>query len=171
MNKINIAYFNTPFGEMILGSFSDRICMADWKDRKARKVIDSRLQKGLNATFIKEDNVVLKKAKAELDDYFKGKSQKFNMPILFIGTAFQKNVWEALMHIPYGQTVSYKKLAQNIDHESSVRAVASAVGANAISILVPCHRVIGTDGSLRGYAGGLEAKLGLLEIENDLFSV
>jgi methylated-DNA-[protein]-cysteine S-methyltransferase len=171
MNTIHIQYLNTPLGEMILGSYEGRLCIADWRDRKRRESIDKRIQIGLNATFIEKEDFVLKLAKEELEAYFKGERQTFDIPLLLAGTIFQKKVWQALMQIPYGKTVSYKELAQYIDHEKAVRSVASAVGANAISLLIPCHRVIGSDGSLIGYAGGLRAKQGLLEIENNLFCV
>jgi len=171
LNKISIEYFTSPFGEMILGSYEDRLCMADWKDRKKRESIDKRVQKALKAIFIEEESSVLKQAKEELVEYFKGIRTTFDIPLLLVGTAFQKNVWEGLMQIPYGKTLSYKEFAKSLNYENAVRAVASAVGDNTNSIFVPCHRIIGTDGSLRGYAGGLKAKKGLLEIENNLFSV
>jgi len=171
MNQIHIQYIHTPVGEMIFGSYDDKLCIADWRYRKGRDTIDKRVQKGLSATFIEEESSVLVKAKEELGEYFKGHRKTFDTPLLLVGTEFQKNVWEALMQTPYGATASYGELAQNIDNEKAVRAVASAVGANAVSIFVPCHRIIGSDGSLTGYAGGLDAKSELLEIENNLFSV
>ena len=86
-----------------------------------------------------------------------------------VGTEFQKSVWEELLKIPYGQTASYLELSRAIGNEKAVRAVANANGANAIGIIIPCHRIIGSDGSLTGYAGGLDVKRKLLEIENNLF--
>jgi len=145
--------------------------MADWKDRKRRESIDKRVQKGLNAVFLEKEDSVLKHTKEELDAYFKSKRQTFDIPLLLVGTEFQKNVWKALMQVPYGRTASYGELARSIGHEKAVRAVASAVGANALSIFIPCHRIIGSDGSLSGYVGGLKAKQGLLKMENNLFSV
>ncbi len=145
--------------------------MADWRYRKMRDRIDRRVQKGLNATFVEEESVVLKKAKEELEAYFKGVRKRFDIPLLMVGTEFQKSVWQGLLQIPFGETVSYLDLAKGIDNQKAVRAVASAVGANAISLLIPCHRIIGTDGSLTGYAGGLDAKKKLLEIENNLFTI
>ncbi len=171
MNTINIQYYKTPVGEMILGSYDNKLCMADWRYRKRKESIDRRVQKGLNATFVEEESSVLKLAKEELEAYFKGLRTTFDIPLLLIGTQFQKSVWKGLLQIPFGTTASYKELAQNIDKEKAVRAVASAVGTNAISIFIPCHRVIGTDGSLTGYAGGLEAKKRLLEIENNVFMI
>jgi len=87
-----------------------------------------------------------------------------------VGTDFQRSVWDGLMQIPYGTTFSYLELAKRIDNEKAVRAVASASGANAISILIPCHRIIGANGDLVGYAGGLPAKKKLLELESNLFT-
>ena len=171
MRQIHIAYYNSPFGEMILGSYDDRLCMADWKDRKRRETIDKRVQKALKASFTEKEDYVLMQAKEELEAYFKGERQSFDSPLLLVGTALQKKVWQALLNIPYGNTVSYKEVAKKIGYEKAVRAVASAVGGNALSVFIPCHRVIGTNGSLTGYVGGLEAKKSLLEIENNLFSV
>ena len=171
MNKIDIQYINTPVGEMILGAYEGKLCMADWRDRKGRETIDKRVQNALEATFIENESSVLVKAKEELEAYFMGTRKTFDLPLLLAGTKFQKSVWQALTKIPYGTTITYGELAQKIDHEKAVRAVASAVGANAISIFIPCHRVVGADGALTGYAGGLDAKSELLEIENNLFSV
>lgn len=139
--------------------------MADWRYRKGRESIDRRVQKGLNATFIEEESPVLTLAKEELEAYFKGLRNTFDIPLLLVGTEFQKSIWQALLEIPFATTASYLDLAKGIHNEKAVRAVASAVGANAISIFIPCHRIIGSDGSLRGYAGGLEGKKKLLEVE------
>ncbi|MBF4983464.1 methylated-DNA--[protein]-cysteine S-methyltransferase [Nonlabens mediterrranea] len=104
----------------------------------------------------------------QLEEYFTKKRKHFNIPLLFTGTDFQKEVWNELLNIPYGQTISYLTLSRKLQKEKAIRAVASANGANAISILVPCHRVIATDGKLTGYAGGLTAKKKLLQLEGAL---
>ena len=101
----------------------------------------------------------------ELESYFSGKLQKFTVPIKLTGTDFRKRVWAALVNIPYGQTISYKQLAENIGQPGASRAVGGANNNNPISIIVPCHRVIGADGSLTGYGGGLDNKTFLLELE------
>ena len=103
--------------------------------------------------------------KAELDEYFGGRRRTFDIPLLTVGTDFQKSVWQALLEIPYGETRSYMQIAERIGTPKGVRAVAQALGANGISILIPCHRVIGADGTLTGFAGGLDAKRRLLETE------
>ncbi len=171
MDIIKIQYLKTPVGEIILGSYDNTLCMADWRYRKGRDSIDGRLQKSLHATFVEEASPVLKLAEEELKAYFQGLRQTFDLPLLMIGTEFQKSVWQGLLKIPFGTTASYMELAKSINKEKAVRAVASAVGANAISIFIPCHRIIGADGSLTGYAGGLDTKKKLLEIENNLFTI
>jgi len=171
MNTISIQYINTPVGEMILGAYDNKLCMVDWRYRKTRTTVDNRLQKGLSATYVEEESPVLTLAKEELEAYFKGLRKTFDVPLLMVGTEFQKSVWQALLKLPFGTTASYLDLAKGVNNEKAVRAVASAVGANAISILIPCHRIIGSDGSLTGYAGGLDAKKELLEIENNLFTI
>lgn len=108
---------------------------------------------------------VLLEAARQLDEYFKGRRTTFDIPLLPVGSAFQKRVWQQLQHIPYGSTVSYGELAAAIGSPDSVRAVANANGANAISIIIPCHRVIGSNGSLTGYGGGIAVKRFLLELE------
>ena len=171
MHKINIQYVQTPVGEMILGSYDNKLCMADWRYRKSRTTVDNRLQKGLSATYVEEESPVLTLAKEELEGYFKGLRKTFDIPLLMVGTEFQKSVWQELLKLPFGTTASYLDLAKGVNDEKAVRAVASAVGANAISILIPCHRIIGSDGSLTGYAGGLDTKKELLKIENNLFTI
>ena len=170
-DHISIQYYSSPVGEMILGSFEGKLCLADWRYRKMRRTIDARIQKALNAEYVKEDSEVIALARKQLEAYFKGKRKTFDVPLLMAGTEFQKSVWQGLMQIPYGTTASYLALAKNIGNEKAVRAVAAANGANAISIIIPCHRVIGSDGSLTGYAGGLEAKKSLLYLEQDLFTI
>jgi methylated-DNA-[protein]-cysteine S-methyltransferase len=118
------------------------------------------------ADWIEEDHVpVFIALRSQLADYFKGKRGSFDLPLAARGTAFQQRVWEALLKIECGQTVTYGALAESIGLASSVRAVAAAVGRNPISVIIPCHRVIGADGSLTGYAGGLERKRSLLVLE------
>ncbi len=104
---------------------------------------------------------------SELVKYFNGELKEFNLPIKLEGTAFQKNVWNKLMEIPYGQTTNYKEIAVKIENQKAVRAVGTANGNNPIWIVIPCHRVIASDGTLAGYAGGLEMKKFLLDLEKN----
>ncbi len=108
------------------------------------------------------------KAFDQLQEYFKGERQEFDLPLRFIGTEFQKKVWRALCDIPYGHTRSYKQIAAAVGNPKASRAVGMANNKNPLTIVVPCHRVIGSDGSLTGYAGGLERKTAFLELEKSL---
>ena len=170
MKYINIKYYDSPVGEILLGSYDGKLCISDWKYRKRRRAIDSRVQKSLQAEYVEKSSEVIEETIKQLEEYFAHKRKVFDIPLLMLGTDFQKSVWEGLIKIPYGKTASYLKLAKNIGNEKAVRAVATANGANAISILIPCHRIIGSDGSLTGYAGGLDVKRKLLELENNLFT-
>jgi len=167
-DKIKIEYFKTPFGELILGSFKDKLCLADWRYRKMRTAIDNRLQNALKAEYIETGSPIIEETKTKLKQYFEGKRESFDIPLHLVGTDFQKSVWNALIQIPFGKTQSYLALSRSLNNEKAIRAVATANGANAISIIIPCHRIIGSDGSLVGYAGGLNAKMKLLSLENAL---
>lgn len=163
--EINIQYWQSPAGAFILGSYGEKLCLADWQYRKQREKVDRRLQKTLKAEYRESSSNVIEETIAELEEYFVKKRKVFDIPLLLPGTDFQRSVWNGLMKIPYGSTVSYLDLAKSIGNEKAVRAVASANGANAISILIPCHRVIGSDGTLTGYAGSLDVKKKLLALE------
>ena len=130
-----------------------------------RAVIDKRLQNTLHAKYEIGNSEIITEAMAQLDEYFSRKRTAFDIPLAFIGTDFQKAVWNELLNIPYGTTISYAKLSQRLNNPKAIRAVAAANGANPISIFVPCHRVIGSNHKLTGYGGGLAAKKILLELE------
>lgn len=115
----------------------------------------------------KKETALIKKTYLELAEYFNGKRQIFNVPLSPEGTPFQKKVWEELKKIPYGQTATYKEIAKGIDNEKACRAVGMANNKNPIAVIIPCHRVIGSNGSLTGYAGGLTVKNKLLQIEHE----
>lgn len=165
-NTIEISTYKSPVGDLLLGSFENKLCLCDWKFRKMRAQIDQRIQQGLKAQYIEKESEVCQKTTQQLDEYFEGKRNSFDIPMLFVGTDFQQQVWQELIKIPYGKTMAYLQLSRNLNNEKAIRAVASANGANAISILVPCHRIIGSSGELIGYAGGLNTKKRLLSLEN-----
>jgi len=169
MNQINIKHHKTKYGEFIIGSFDNKICMIDWKYRKMRNSIDARILKSLNAKFVEKETPIIEETINQLDEYFNLERKRFDIPLLTVGTPFQQSVWEALLKIPYGTTSTYLQLSKDIQNKKAVRAVANANGANAISIIVPCHRIIGTNGELTGYAGGLGVKKKLLELEQNLY--
>ena len=164
-SSIFIQSYVSPCGQLLLGSYGDRLCLCDWATESPRPLVDHRLQHFLKASYRQGSTDVIEMARQQLDGYFRHKRRSFDIPLLFVGTDFQKEVWQALSTIPYGTTVSYAALAEQIGSPRSVRAVANANGVNAISIFAPCHRVIGSDGSLTGYAGGLAAKSFLLALE------
>ena len=166
MNSINIQYYKTKIGELILGSFNENLCLLDFRYRKMRWTVDNRIKIGLKADFLEQNDETLTEAKKQIDEYLSGNRKVFDIPLLTIGTNFQKSVWNALMTIPYGSTSTYSQLAEDIDNPKAVRAVASANGANAIALAIPCHRIIESNGNLGGYGGGLAVKKRLLELEN-----
>ena len=169
-HQIHIEYFKTSFGELLLGSFNNQLCIADWRYRNMRNAIDYRIKTVLNAFYVEQEDAVLEETKKQLLQYFKQERTIFDIPLLLVGTDFQKSVWSALIGISYGKTDSYLGLSKKLKNEKAIRAVASANGANAISIIVPCHRIIGSKGDLVGYAGGLTTKMKLLELENPSFN-
>lgn len=164
-DSIRIQYYQSPCGDLILGSYGDKLCLCDWQGEERRKLIDGRIRKGLKAKYVEGESQVIAKAIAQLDEYFDRKRNIFDLPLLFVGTDFQQEVWYELLNIPYGTTETYATLSQRLGNPKAVRAVAAANGANAISIFVPCHRVIGSNHKLTGYAGGLPAKQLLLKLE------
>ncbi|HNR43397.1 MAG TPA: methylated-DNA--[protein]-cysteine S-methyltransferase [Bacteroidales bacterium] len=167
MNLINIQYCKTRIGELILGSYAGRLCLMDFRYRKMRPAVDNRIKKGLAAEFREQNDEIIAEAIRQLEEYLAGHRTAFDIPVLMIGTDFQKDVWRALTEIPYGKTVTYTELAKAIKQENAVRAVAGANGANAIAIIIPCHRVIGSSGELTGYGGGLSVKKRLLKLERN----
>ena len=164
-NTIVVSRYESPCGVLRLGSLGDRLCLCDWQADGHSAHVDRRLKSLLGAELVAGTSSVTEMAATQLDGYFAGERFAFDVPMLFVGTDFQKEVWEALLSIPYGLTVTYGELARRIGKPGAVRAVANANGANAMSIFAPCHRVIGSDRSLTGYSGGLEAKEYLLKLE------
>ena len=118
------------------------------------------------ASSLQDSLSILDKTERELAEYFAGSRQSFDIPLLLAGTDFQKSVWQALSEIPYGDVVTYMDVSHAIGNPKAIRAVSQAIGSNPLSILIPCHRVVGSNGALTGYAGGIETKRCLLELEN-----
>ena len=165
MKNINIQYYKSIIGELIIGSYDGKLCLIDYRYRKMRDRIDNRIKTHLKAEYIIHNSEIIKETIKQLEEYFVQKRDKFDIPLIMLGSDFQKQVWEALINIPYGTTVSYKALSEKIGNPKAVRAVANANGANAIAIIIPCHRVVASNGGLGGYAGGLDAKKTLLKLE------
>lgn len=162
---IQCTVYDSPCGRLILGSIGDALCLCDWDIPPRRSVIDSRLKEGFNAELLYQPSAVTDKAAQMLDEYFEGRRHSFDLPLIFSGSDFRKCVWQTLLSIPYGSTSSYSQVAAMIGHPKAVRAVASAIAANPISIFVPCHRIVLLSGIAGNYAGTPAAKSYLLNLE------
>jgi len=169
VNQINIQYHKTKYGEFILGSFEDKLCLLDFRYRKLRAVVDKRLQEGFDAIFVEQSSDVIQDSIKQLDEYFNMQRREFDVPIITTGSDFQKKVWKALQEVPYAKTSTYLDIAIKIGNKKATKAVASANAANSIGIIIPCHRIIGSNGELIGYGGGLAIKKRLLKLEQNLF--
>jgi AraC family transcriptional regulator of adaptative response/methylated-DNA-[protein]-cysteine methyltransferase len=162
---VHVVRIATPLGPMLAGATEDALCLLEFADRRILELQLRRVRKHHNACFVPSGNELLERVAKELAAYFDGSLKKFTIPISFPGSAFQQTVWKCLQDIPYGQTRSYRDIAISLGRPKSVRAVARANGDNRLAIVVPCHRVIGSDGDLTGYGGGLWRKRRLLDIE------
>jgi O-6-methylguanine DNA methyltransferase len=155
----------TPVGEMIAGATDQGICLLDFKYRKSIPIIQRRIREGLQDNFEDGQHPLLDNLVEELNQYFTGELKEFTVPLLPVGSAFQVTIWANLQKIPYGSVVSYLDQSRTYGDEKAIRAVATANGMNGIAIIIPCHRVISSNGSLTGYGGGLPAKRWLLDHE------
>jgi methylated-DNA-[protein]-cysteine S-methyltransferase len=165
INQVNIQHHKTEISELVLGSFGGKLCLLGFGDREMRRAVDGRIKKWLDADFVEQDDEILEKTRKQVDEYLDGSRKEFDMPLLMVGTDFQRRVWKALMKVPYGVTATYGQIAEDIGSPKAVRAVGNANSANPISIIVPCHRIIGSNGELVGYGGGLSVKKRLLKLE------
>lgn len=166
-NVVLISRLTTILGPMFICATDDGVCLLEFVDRRMLETEFKDLQKLLNSRIIAGENQHIKQAKREIMEYFKGQRRIFNVKLHTPGTEFQNLVWRGLMEIPYGETSTYQQQAEKINNPKGARAVASANGYNRISIIVPCHRVIGKNGELTGYGGGLERKRWLIAHEKE----
>lgn len=165
---IKVHSIDTPLGKMIAAATENGICLLVFEDYSKLKPTLSKLAKSLKAELETGKNKYHTLLQSQLDEYFIGKRKEFDIPLVFSGTDFQNRAWQNLLEIPYGQTESYAQQAEKTGIPSAVRAVATAIGKNRFTIIVPCHRVIGSDGKLTGYAGGLWRKTELLQLEKSI---
>ena len=151
-------YMDSPVGALKLVAHDQALVAVMWDNENHKRVRLAELVEN-------QQHPMLHQVKQQLEQYFAGERQQFDLPLDFQGTAFQQQVWQALLEIPYGETRSYKDIALQIGNQKAVRAVGAANGRNPISIIAPCHRVIGSGGALVGFAGGLDKKQILLSLE------
>jgi AraC family transcriptional regulator of adaptative response/methylated-DNA-[protein]-cysteine methyltransferase len=156
----------TPLGPMLVGATDDGLYLLEFVDRRRLETQLRRVRDRLGGVLVPGTNVVVRETVQELSAYFAGRLRAFSVPLRPEGTPFQCRVWDALRSIPYGETRSYGEVAEAIGRPTASRAVARANGDNRIAVLIPCHRVIGADGTLTGYGGGLWRKRRLLELES-----
>ncbi len=166
-NIIYTTYIETPIGNLYAGAVDQGICLLEFADRT---ILKSQIK--LIASFLKKDireenNQHFDILRYQLEEYFRSNLEVFSIPMVITGTEFQKMVWNELLKIPYGSTRTYKQQAAAINKPQAIRAVANANGLNRISIIIPCHRIIGSDGNLTGYGGGLWRKKWLLDFEKN----
>ena len=157
--KYYYTIMQSPVGGITLIADDKSLCAIYWPNQKPEHKKFPDLQKD-------DNNKILKSAQKQLIAYFKGKRTEFDLPLRPLGTIFQEQVWVALTSIGYGETVTYSDIANEIKNPKALRAVGAAIGKNPISIIIPCHRVIGSNGKLTGFAGGLSTKEFLLNLEN-----
>ncbi len=162
---IVLGMIETPLGPVVGGAREEGVCLLEFADRRMLEANLARLRRRFGSPLVPGEHPVLDRLRAELAEYFAGQRRRFEVPVSPCGTAFQREVWEQLLRIPYGGTWSYEELARRVGRPAASRAVAGANGMNGICILIPCHRVIGKDGELAGYGAGVWRKRLLLELE------
>lgn len=156
--KLAFMYMPSPVGRLKLVATDSALVAVIWDNENPKRVRQAELVE-------QPDHPILLDAQQQLNEYFQGQRQTFELPLDFEGTEFQKKVWQALLNIPFGETRSYRQIAEQVGSPKAVRAVGAANGQNPISIIAPCHRVIGSGGKLVGFAGGLDNKEILLKLE------
>jgi AraC family transcriptional regulator, regulatory protein of adaptative response / methylated-DNA-[protein]-cysteine methyltransferase len=163
--RIVITMLESPLGPLLAGATDLGINFLEYTDRRMLEHNLQTMRRRFGCAIVPGRHALLDCLRQELDEYFRGERQEFTVPLAARGTPFQEKVWRQLQRIPYGKTISYDELARGIGQPTAQRAVARANGMNCIAILIPCHRVIGKDGTLTGYGGGLWRKRLLLELE------
>ncbi len=165
-NQISFDYVDSPLGEMIACYSEKGLVLLEFIDRKSLETELIKVKKILKGYFVQNTSDEHKILSKQITEYFNGKRKEFSIELDFIGTDFQKQVWKELTNIPYGKVVSYSHQAGQLGRLNAVRAIARANGKNMISIIIPCHRVIASNGKMAGYGGGIERKKWLLNLES-----
>jgi len=162
---VTLGWIETPAGPLVAGATDDAVCFLEFSERRMLENQLRTLERRFAATPMPGRSPLLAELKRQLGQYFAGSRRDFELPLAYPGTPFQEKVWSALLKIPYGTTCAYRELAARIGHAGAVRAVGTANGMNRIAIVIPCHRVVGANGDLGGYGGGLWRKRLLLDLE------
>ena len=163
--------YPSPLGALAIIANRGKLIYCNWDNPEC-----SHKQANIESRFIEEteyfeDKLVLEETCLQLEEYFKERRKYFDIPFELVGTEFQRKVWDSIYKVGYGETVSYKKLAEMASIPKTFQAVAQACGANPVSIIVPCHRIIASNGKLGGYTGGIDKKIALLNLENKIFQL
>jgi AraC family transcriptional regulator of adaptative response/methylated-DNA-[protein]-cysteine methyltransferase len=162
---VHVADVETPIGDMVVSASETHLLLLEFSHRRLLDTQLQRVSRAMDCVFERGVSPVIDMAREQLGEYFRGERREFTIPLHTPGTPFQNRVWAELQRIPVGTTTSYAAVARAIGQPNAVRAVAHANGDNRVAIIIPCHRVIGSDGSLTGYGGGLWRKKKLLELE------
>jgi AraC family transcriptional regulator of adaptative response/methylated-DNA-[protein]-cysteine methyltransferase len=164
-DEIVVRSFWSPVGDMIAGATEQGVCLLEWHSRGGVECVKERVEKRFQRCVVEGNHDYLQALERNLGDYFDGALKQFNVPLHLEGTPFEREVWAQLLAIPYAETHTYGQVAAAVGKPQACRAVGRANGANCVSIVVPCHRVIESSGKLRGYGGGLWRKKFLLDLE------
>jgi AraC family transcriptional regulator of adaptative response/methylated-DNA-[protein]-cysteine methyltransferase len=156
---------DSPVGELIVGATRMGCCLLEFHRPGRWDAQEKKFKKLYDGEFTEGSSPLIRQIEKELKEYFSAKRKRFEIPLDIRGTDFEMTVWKQLLKIPYGELTSYAHIAAKIHNPKSVRAVGTANGSNHIAIIIPCHRVIGSNGSLTGYGGGLDKKRFLIELE------
>jgi len=162
---IKVTRLTTPLGPMLIGATDEGVVLLEFVDRRQLAAQIRRIGQRLGGVFVPDASPVADRVTSQVTGYFDGTQRSFELPLQPLGSDFEREVWDALLEIPYGETRSYAEIAVQVGLPAAVRAVGRANGMNALAIVIPCHRVVGSDGRLVGYGGGLWRKERLLELE------
>lgn len=165
---VRVDRISTPLGPMLVGATDHALCLLEFVDRRALQKQIRRIGRRLDAVFVPGSNAIIEETSLQVQEYFEGARTTFDLPLELCGTDFQREVWRELLEIPSGETRSYAEIAEAVERPAAMRAVGTANGMNALAIVVPCHRVVGADGKLVGYGGGLWRKQRLLDLEQEI---
>lgn len=164
---IHLQQISTPLGHLYAGATDHGICFLEFTDRIRLEAVLKGVCQALNGVILPGHHAHLQQVEKELNEYFGRRRKTFEVPLHMTGTPFQQKAWNALIQIPYGFTRSYKEQAATLQKPEAIRAVGTANGQNKIAIVIPCHRLVGSNGSLNGYAGGIVRKDWLLKLEKE----